>query len=436
MDINFKDICRSNKSKYIIIYNLSSVNKSEMKMNNISKFLPPNSSIKKQYNNENFTITFSNGNPIKILHISNSCIILLNYTLDETIEKIPFSILSCVHVSTPGNISIFDFNNPEEFLTISNFSLYDITNQLWKYNKPSLKSNTCQPIQKNIHFIWLLKDNKNYFQNKFLNNILTWYQKHSNFNLYLWSDCKLDIDHSKYEFIIFKDKNDIINTINLASKLLELKDFVELYNNVPNVCNRSNILRYCILYYYGGLYVDINDFLCLKSHEFLFDKYSFFMGTEPSYMYLDNNVLTSESYLWNNALIGSKKQHIIIKKLIEISYNNLKQNKIPIHIERKCSIDEANEFIYSITGGVIFRNLISGYLLDSLSDKKDFGMLPPYYFYPTVSYNLVDDNNIGSQYSNLEEKKYWENRETLSLHYNENTYIDKSSLLILEKNNY
>ena len=425
MIVNIGDIASLNNSKYIVIYNLSSTEECRMIINHKEKILKPDNSIKKLYHQEKLDINFPDKISIKLLHISNSCLVLTNYN-NETMEKISFSILTCIIPSNPEYISILDFKEKDKiYKPISNYTIVDITNILWENNKPSQRKKIKEHIPLIIHFVWLLKDNQNKFQKRFLNNISTWHKYNQKCNLILWTDCDIEVDNEEFPFIKVKNKNKINNILKKVSKNHTLEDLIKIYESIPNVCNRSNILRYCILYLYGGLYVDINDFICIRSHEQILEKYSFIVSPEPSYHFLnEENILNSELYLWNNALIGTIKQHDIILKLIEVSCSNYRTNEIPKSIEQKCTIAEADKYVYSITGGIIFRNIINGYLLDPFSNKKNLGILPPYFFYPSVSYELPNGDNTNVSYSQLKDKIYWDNRETLSIHSNENTYIN------------
>ena len=93
MIVNIGDIASLNNSKYIVIYNLSSTEECRMIINHKEKILKPDNSIKKLYHQEKLDINFPDKISIKLLHISNSCLVLTNYN-NETMEKISFSILT------------------------------------------------------------------------------------------------------------------------------------------------------------------------------------------------------------------------------------------------------------------------------------------------------------------------------------------------------
>ena len=91
----------------------------------------------------------------------------------------------------------------------------------------------------------------------------------------------------------------------------DLEDF-DLYNKdlfeKETYSGKANILRYEILYKFGGVYVDA-DFECFKSIDILNENYDFYCCFAP----LDEGIL----YI-NNAIIASVAKHPILKYCIEI----------------------------------------------------------------------------------------------------------------------
>lgn len=89
----------------------------------------------------------------------------------------------------------------------------------------------------------------------------------------------------------------------------------DLYRDAKDFGEKSDILRYEILYQFGGLYVDI-DFQCLNPDFFRFAHQEFllFMGIEP---------LNVSKLRCGNALIASVPGHPFLEKLIhEITYSD------------------------------------------------------------------------------------------------------------------
>ena len=76
-----------------------------------------------------------------------------------------------------------------------------------------------------------------------------------------------------------------------------------------NKAEQSDILRYEILYRYGGLYVDV-DFKCLKPHDSLLNHCDFYVGLEAK---LPKN----KHPAIGNAIIASVPGHPIFKECLE-----------------------------------------------------------------------------------------------------------------------
>jgi len=97
-------------------------------------------------------------------------------------------------------------------------------------------------------------------------------------------------------------------TNDAVEKLLPqfLPEHQELYCKLVDPRSKADLLRYYLLYWYGGLYVD-TDFECLTSFEELHCYYDFYTGISSH---------TTKEVI-NNALIGSKAGHQILKYIIE-----------------------------------------------------------------------------------------------------------------------
>ncbi len=82
----------------------------------------------------------------------------------------------------------------------------------------------------------------------------------------------------------------------------------DLYRRAPNYGEKADILRYEILYNFGGLYVD-TDMECVSSDffEFAHQEYSFFAGIEP---------LECCHFSLGNAILASAPGHPIMEKIV------------------------------------------------------------------------------------------------------------------------
>ena len=99
------------------------------------------------------------------------------------------------------------------------------------------------------------------------------------------------IHHPDWEFKLWTDDD-------IGSFPLETKESI---HEAKNHGQRSDILRYEILYRYGGLYVD-TDFMCLKPHDILHHTCDFYTAMGDRLVY--------------NGIIGSAPKHPIIQACI------------------------------------------------------------------------------------------------------------------------
>lgn len=158
----------------------------------------------------------------------------------------------------------------------------------------------------------------------------------------------------------------------------------KLFQEAKNFGEKSDILRYEILYQQGGIYVDI-DFKCLKPDFFDFAnrEYSFYAGIEP----LENSPLRC-----GNALLASSPGH----PLLEATILNLSD-----HVKLKSGFSTLIK-----TGPV--------YLTDQFYNNRDLFedaiVFPPTFFYPIAG----------------NEQKIWEfycKPETAAVHFWERSWV-------------
>jgi mannosyltransferase OCH1-like enzyme len=145
-------------------------------------------------------------------------------------------------------------------------------------------------IPRKIHQIWLGSE----LPKKFAEISEKWKQMHPSWEYKLWTD-----DNIKELFPLYNQ---------------------EIFDQCKNLGEKSDILRYEIIYRFGGLYVDV-DYECVKSFEIFSYLYNFYAGIEP---------LDASSMLIGNAFFGSCAQHPILKYCIE-TIKNYRDEKIVTH---------------------------------------------------------------------------------------------------------
>jgi mannosyltransferase OCH1-like enzyme len=256
-------------------------------------------------------------------------------------------------------------NNPDFFGSmqkprIPGFNVENArSNDDWKkleylYNKNYLQNDKVKKISipRSIHQIWL----GGTLPERYIGWQKTWMNMHPEWNYKLWTDA--DVDSIK-----------MINS--------------EKYYSVKSLGARSDILRYEILYKYGGIYVD-TDFECMKSFDDIISKCSFFAGIPHC---------REGGPLINNALIGSSQGNIIISNCIA----NMKIHKIDV---------TDPDSIMEITGASL--------LTDSVfkridSEENDIIIFPASFFYPFRG----DLRNIRT----IRQARKCQQPETFALHY-------------------
>ncbi len=139
----------------------------------------------------------------------------------------------------------------------------------------------------------------------------------------------------------------------------------KLFEEASFYCEKADIMRYEILYRFGGLYVD-TDFECLNPEffEFAFLEYSFFAGLEP----LEHHPLRI-----GNAIIASSPNHPLLAKLIADLPGNSSKNMHQGVVERT----GPDLLTQEITNNI---NLL----------RVDGIIFPPTFFYPITAYETKD----------------------------------------------
>lgn len=207
-----------------------------------------------------------------------------------------------------------------------------------------------QVIPKIFHQVWLGSDYPEYYK-KFKESFI----KHN----------------PGWEFKIWTD--DDINSLDMTNK--------KVFNMVDNFGFKSDIVRYEILYKYGGVYID-TDFLCLKSFDSLLNL-DFFAGTGHL-----------SDPLFFNGLIGSKKNNNFLLKVIE------EIKKISISDDKnKNNFDK----IINTTGPGFISKLFFNYI----DMNKNSVIFPASYFYPLPAVNRYQiKNDINKLKQFLKEESY------------------------------
>ncbi len=209
-------------------------------------------------------------------------------------------------------------------------------------------------IPKIIHQIWLGSP----FPEKYKKFQESWKKHHPNWVYRLWTDKDIPA---------FKLQNQ------------------RLYDKATNYGEKSDILRYEILYRYGGLYID-TDFECLHPLDILHHCYDFYIGIQP----LDTNIVQL-----GIGLIGVVPKHGLLKKAIE---------SLPKHAH----IPQ----IIAKTGPLFFTKL---FFENSLQVPGLTIALPSTYFYPC---GYTQDPKKAA---------LWQRPESFAIHHWEGSWLKKEA---------
>lgn len=164
------------------------------------------------------------------------------------------------------------------------------------------KEKTDYKIPKIIHFIWL---GPKPFPRESVENVRTWIANHPDWKIKFWTDRNRTLPHPEMEFCLIR-----------GFPFHKLEKF---YQRSDNFAEKSDLLRFEILYREGGIYVD-HDVTCLKSFDPLHRAYDLFCGMEVPYP-----TALSSSVLPTNNILGAKAGHLLLVKCMDWLVENWDQ---------------------------------------------------------------------------------------------------------------
>ena len=251
-------------------------------------------------NNKNINTIFNNSINLTTIYynniidveniINNSNIDIFIQIYSNSYEKINISkinfkniYINTIYTNAGIRYNLLDFNieNTNNYKT----NIISTWNKL-NYNKfKNILNINFNAIPKIMHFIWI---GPNEIPTIYIDYIKSWIEKHNDWKFCFWND------------------NNIPKLINQ-----------EYYDKTDIYAMKADILRYEILYFIGGVYIDC-DFICFKNIENIIQNFDGFSAYE------------SDKYI-SNALLGFKKYDDILLNIIqkmsfniEINYNDLK----------------------------------------------------------------------------------------------------------------
>ena len=246
------------------------------------------------------------------------------FITNNTLKDIQLLCIDNSNINYNNDIEIIDYN------IIDNLDIIDIKNIWYELNKDNLSkynyllNKNNDKIPNIMHFIWL-GDSK--IPDIYISYIESWIKKHDNWIFCFWNDLNIP-------------------------KLVNQKS----YDETHVLAMKADILRYELLYFFGGVYIDC-DFLCFKNIEKIIENYDSFSGYE------------SDKFIAIGIMGFKKYDNILFNIIKKLSYNININNKIPIP---------------QLTGPIFFTNIWKIY-----KTKKSYAF-PMKYFY---SYTFDDKQN-------------------------------------------
>ncbi len=183
--------------------------------------------------------------------------------------------------------------------THEDFQNIDFFQKIYEKNKDLLfsKGNPLS-IPKVIHFIWLGPKS---FPKDSVENINSWIRNHPDWTFKFWTDIKRPTPHPKMELHLISE---------FTFKVLK-----DCFVSSDNYAEKSDLLRYEILYEEGGLYVD-HDVKCYRPFIPFHHNFDLYCGLEPPHQ----PILSSSITVTNN-LIGSIPKHPVLEHCIQLVKN-------------------------------------------------------------------------------------------------------------------
>jgi Mannosyltransferase OCH1 and related enzymes len=219
-----------------------------------------------------------------------------------------------------------------EIMQKSDFvAVYQMFKQM--YENHSFKKLTPEPhnrIPNIIHIMWL----GGKLPAEFERYVQSWYTYHPSWTILFWTDNPLNYDRGIERYMSFDDLEKRLKTVRGGERMVidarkvsyENKRF---YDAARNYGEKSDILKWEIVYRFGGTYVD-TDFECLHSLDVFHHTYDFYTGIQP----LDTHMVQLGA-----ALYGAVPHHPILKACVENIKNNQHIQQIvvktgPIHFTK------------------------------------------------------------------------------------------------------
>ncbi len=216
-------------------------------------------------------------------------------------------------VSIPAvdfNVSMQSASYESVLSQVNNRQLLSVFNGVYdKYNLAQIKPSQDAKIPKIIHVVWLGSKLPEEYEPFYA----SWRSYHPDWTILFWTDNEANYGKSSVVVESFDalqallDKPNQPRTIVIKAVDNLVFDNAEFYNKAINYGERSDILKWEIVYRFGGVYVD-TDHECLKPLDLLHHTYDFYTGLQP----LDTNRVQLGA-----ALFAARPNHPILESCVQ-----------------------------------------------------------------------------------------------------------------------
>ncbi len=205
-------------------------------------------------------------------------------------------------------------------------------------------------IPQSVHFIWL---GPNPFPLKSIENVRSWMGKNPDWTFYFWTDRPRPLP--------------VPGMIERRVQEFSFLKLGECFAKTSNMGERSDVLRYEILYKEGGVYVD-HDVVCFQSFDVLNHTYDFYCGIDMPY----TSNLPSCIFTTNN-LIGVRPHHpILLRCMHKLADQWDEIEKQYPGEDRDSTVNRVHHRTFWLFGEAVKE-------MHNLGDQRDI-VFPAYYF--------------------------------------------------------
>lgn len=180
-----------------------------------------------------------------------------------------------------------------------------------------------------IHIMWL----GGKLPAEYASYVASWKRYHPDWTILFWTDNSLNYDQGQQVIKTFDQLETVLKSAHPLSLVIDTAQLAfenrTFYDKAINYGEKSDILKWEIVYRFGGVYVD-TDFECLQPLDNYHYTYDFYTGIQP----LDTNMVQLGA-----ALYGAIPHHPILHACVQNIKNNQHIQQIvvktgPIHFTK------------------------------------------------------------------------------------------------------